>query len=486
MFFFVKILLIFGAEGCIVTMMYFLSLIYIFMNKVTCYQRLVQTIVEDARNGMNFDYEMAAFPGFERRGHSESEFRDWVKTVKWVLNILNTHDGSLNQKKDFCRQSISAAGVYKVPFYRLREEELQIIASAERFGRGDAGEVLRYGDRNVVSYDYRHIPCHEGGRKDILLVFSGAPESATKAAEAVYHYVRNHRTLPDGVMFLGLEDNQNMTEFNPAYKIRKNSEYRMYLRQMLMLGIPKALLGKLLMTPKDTSTAENIALIKETLAHYHVDEDVNLICVTYPLYQMRVATELSFGLREEKNVWLRIADIEPKAFTSAAQGVFALSGKVEDENIGRRITENLRIFSYDRIGYDGQLADLTLANCVAHLFREHGKSRFALPHLGSYPEEYKALAPLFLAYSYPNVVNELCGTNETVAAVLKVVRALMIDAYDEGASGKAWDRQQLVNTLNTGYKLIAEGLASPAVIARGRMMSEEQFLKAVVAFQNIR
>ena len=168
------------------TMMYFLSLIYIFMNKVTCYQRLVQTIVEDARNGMNFDYEMAAFPGFERRGHSESEFRDWVKTVKWVLNILNTHDGSLNQKKDFCRQRVSAAGVYKVPFYRLREEELQIIASAERFGRGDAGEVLRYGDRNVVSYDYRHIPCHEDGRKDILLVFSGAPESATKAAEAVY------------------------------------------------------------------------------------------------------------------------------------------------------------------------------------------------------------------------------------------------------------------------------------------------------------
>ena len=82
------------------------------MNTMTCYQRLVQTIVEDARNGMNFDYEMAAFPGFERRGHSESEFRDWVKTVKWVLNILNTHDGSLNQKKDFCRQSVSAAGVY--------------------------------------------------------------------------------------------------------------------------------------------------------------------------------------------------------------------------------------------------------------------------------------------------------------------------------------------------------------------------------------
>ncbi len=450
------------------------------MNKITCYQRLVQAIVEDARTGENVNYEMSAFPGFERRGHSEREFQDWIKTVKWVLNVLNTRDGSLNQKKEFCRQTIS---LYAVPRYRLREEELQIIASAERFGRGDTGEVLRYGNKNVVSYDYRHIPRQEGGRKDILVVFSGAPESATKATEALYCYIRMHKALPDGIMFLGLEDNQNMTEFNPAYKIRKNSEYRMYLRQMLLLGVPKGLLGKLLMTPKDTSTAENIALIKETLAHYHIDEDVNLICVTYPLYQMRVATELSFGLQEVENVWVRIADIEPKAFVSAAQGLFALSGKVEDQNIGRRITENLRIFSYDRIGYDGQLADLTLANGVAHLFREHGKSRFALPNLGTYPEEYKALAPLFLAYSYPNVVSELCGTNETVAAVLKIVRALMIDAYDEGASGKAWDDQQQENTLNTGYKLIAEGLVSPMLLTKGRYMAEDQFLKAVVDYQ---
>lgn len=452
------------------------------MNKITCYQRLVQAIVNNAKYGEDFEYEFESFPGFARRGHSEREFRDWVKCIKWVLDVLQTHDGSLNAKKEFCRQSVSSAGLYAVPRYRLREEELQIIASAERFGRGDGGEILKYGNKNVVSYDYRHILRREGGRKDVLVVFSGAPESAVKAAEALYCYIRMHKALPDGVMFLGLQDNQNMTEFCPQFKLRKNSEYRMYLRQMLLLGVPKGLLGKLLMTPKDTSTAENIELVKETLAHYGVREDVNLICVTYPLYQMRVATEFSFGLQDVANAWVRIADIEPKMFSSAAYGAMVSQGVIAEERIGRRVNENLRIFSYDRL--DMQLADLTLANGVAHLFREHGKTRFALPNLGSYPAEYKALAPLFLAYSYPNVMAELCGTDETVFAVLKVIRALMLDAYDEGASGKAWDAQQLENTLNMGYKLAAEGLVSPEILVKGRYMEEDKFLKAVVDYQS--
>ena len=117
------------------------------MNKITCYQRLVQAIVNNAKYGEDFEYEFESFPGFARRGHSEREFRDWVKCIKWVLDVLQTHDGSLNAKKEFCRQSVSSAGLYAVPRYRLREEELQIIASAERFGRGDGGEILKYGNK---------------------------------------------------------------------------------------------------------------------------------------------------------------------------------------------------------------------------------------------------------------------------------------------------------------------------------------------------
>lgn len=452
------------------------------MNKVTCYERLVKAIVKNAKYDEDkVDFQMSAFPGFEKRGHTEQEFDDWKNLVFWVLDILKTHEGSINAKKEYCRQMVSSSGVTEIPRYRLYPEEIATILAAEQFGRGDCGEVLTYGDKNVVSYDYRHIPYREGGRKDILVVFSGAPESGVKAAEAVYHYIHNHKALPFGVMFLGLQDNQNLTEFSPEFKIRKNSEYRMYLRQMLMLGIPKGLLRKLLMSPRDTSTAENIQLIKETLIHYDVNCDVNLICVTYPLYQMRVATELSFGLQNWDNVWVRIADIEPKRFSSAVEGALACEG-VEESKIGRRVTENLRIFSYDRP--EAQMADLTLANCVAHLFREHGKTRFALPNLGEYPQQFKALAPLFLGYSYPNVVNELCGTDETVAAVLKIIRTLMIDAYDEGASGAAWDKQQLESTMNMAYRLVAEGLVSPEILLKGRLMEEDEFLAAVLKCQS--
>ena len=97
------------------------------MNKITCYQRLVQAIVNNAKYGEDFEYEFESFPGFARRGHSEREFRDWVKCIKWVLDVLQTHDGSLNAKKEFCRQSVSSAGLYAVPRYRLREEELQSL-----------------------------------------------------------------------------------------------------------------------------------------------------------------------------------------------------------------------------------------------------------------------------------------------------------------------------------------------------------------------
>ncbi len=451
------------------------------MNQITCYERLAKVIVRNAKYGEKVDFQMSAFPGFKKRGHTVQEFKDWQNAIKWVLDVLQRHDGSLNEKKEYCRQMISSAGLHGVPRYRLYPEEIATILAAEQFGRGDCGEVLRYGDRNVVSYDYRHIPYREGSRKDILVVFSGAPESGVKAAEAIYHYIRNHKALPYGVMFLGLQDNQNLTEFSPKFKIRKNSEYRMYLRQMLMLGIPKGLLRKLLMSPRDTSTAENIQLIKETLVHYEVSDNVNLICVTYPLYQMRVATELSFGLKDWDNIWVRIADIEPKRFSSAIEGALACKG-IEESQIGRRVTENLRIFSYDRP--EAQMADLTLANGVAHLFREQGRTRFTLPNLGEYPQQFKALAPLFLGYSYPNVVNELCGADETVAAVLKIIRTLMIDAYDEGASGAAWDKQQLESTMNMAYRLVAEGLVSPEILLKGRLMEEDEFLAAVLKCQS--
>ena len=34
------------------------------MNKITCYQRLVQAIVNNAKYGEDFEYEFESFPGF--------------------------------------------------------------------------------------------------------------------------------------------------------------------------------------------------------------------------------------------------------------------------------------------------------------------------------------------------------------------------------------------------------------------------------------
>lgn len=412
------------------------------------------------------------YPEFARRGHSADEFQNWMFLAVAVRNMLIEHQElSLNEVKDFARRNVRM----NIPFYRLTVNELNAIYEAEKLGAGETGVIYAYEDnrgrKDVRAYPLMEIPCREGGRDDVLVVFSGHPGSAAMAVQGLYSYVYRHRRLPFGIMFLGLEDNQNMTEFNPEFKLRKSSEYRMYLRQMLALGVPRELLSRLLMKPNDTSTAGNIELIADTLRRYDL-HDVNLVCVTYPAYQMRVAAELPWGLRRlgVDDAWLRIALVPIRP--------------TEEESVSADVNLFKRVFSYDKAEY--QLADLSLANGIAHLFREHGKTRFALPGFeeGTYPDRFKALAPLFLAYSYPNVVHELAGTDETVAAVLKIIRTLMLDVYDEGVGGKAQDEQMVAETATTKEILRLSALASPEVLERGCRMSCTEWLDRLNAFYN--
>lgn len=438
----------------------------------TCYQELVERVVNEGDNLLFCTMMNELFPRFSQRGHSLEEFSDWYKIVFETHKLLmENSDLSLNAVKEIARKQFNMP----VPRYRLTEDEIKTIYESEKFGAGTSGVLYEYFDdkevKDVRLYSSMRIPCCEGGRKDVLVVFSGHPESATIAAQAFYKYVRRYRQLPYGIMFLGLEDNQNMTEFNPKFKLRKSSEYRMYMRQMLALGISKDLCGKLLMKPNDTSTAGNIELIADTLRKYDL-HDVNLICVTYPLYQLRVATELPFGLRKlgVTDAWVRIAEVpikptKPVKCLSEAASTFAM-----------------REFSYDQAEF--QLADLSLANGVAHLFREHNKTRFAVPGLkeGKYPKQFKSLAPLFLAYSYPNVMKELIGTDEMVSSVLKIIRTLMLDAHDKGASGEAQDVQQYMNTIHTAEVMVLEGLVSEEIIRKGALMNSDDFLQALCKF----
>lgn len=434
----------------------------------TCYQKLVERVVSDEDNALFCTLFREEYPEFSRRGHSVDEFQDWMFLVTAVYELLNEHpELSLNAAKEYARRHIKL----NIPRYRLTEDELQTVYEAEKFGAGHAGVLYEYenacGQKDVRACPLAEIPCREGGRKDVLVVFSGHHESAAMAVLGLYEYVRRHRCLPFGVMFLGLEDNQNMTEFNPKFKLRKSSEYRMYLRQMLALGVPHELLARLLMKPNDTSTAGNIELIADTLRKYDL-HDVNLICVTYPVYQMRVASEVPWGLCRLgiTDVCVRIAMVPVKP--------------TETENTAVDLRE--RVFSYDQAEY--QLADLSLANGIAHLFREQGKTRFALPGCGEgqYPERFKVLAPLFLAYSYPNVVHELAGTDEMAASVLKIIRTLMLDVYDKGVSGKVQDEQMVAHTETIKQVLLLSSLATAEVLEKGCMMSCAEWLEKLNAF----
>lgn len=455
----------------------------------TVYEGLAADVV----NNPNANFKMSNYPEFISRGHSREEFDGWIDYCRLANDLLDhsakvndikayalsaikfARESSDSNRQEMCQnaESIGILGIShlvylaaqnKIPRYRLLSDELDLVRQAEELGRGSRGEILtyadNYGNKDVRSYDYLNVPAHEGGRKDIYVIFSGHQESGTKGVESVFHYIRNNRCLPDGIMLLGLQDNQNLTDFSSQFKLRKSSEYRMYMRQAIAAGLPKGLLKKLLMTPHDTSTEENIDLAVETLCKYGVDK-ANLIFIGYPVYQLRTATEMAWGLAhndQAPDCWIRIADIAPKT---------------ADEE---------RILSYDIL--DMQLADLSFANCVAHLYREHGKKRYPIPGLDKYPEKFKPLLPLFLGYSYANVANEMCGTDERVANVLKICRTLMLADHDRGMSGEVQDRQQMEYSWLLNHKLVEQRFTSQELLTKGRLMSEEEFLSAVLKVQD--
>lgn len=479
--------------------------------RTTCYEKIVADLVKNPNAELFYE----EYPEFLQRGHTITEADTWLKYAN-MANYLMNCSGNINAKKAFARALVAyfansneetekalqkAAEQIELPLdlqnlpvelsdiegrsiinYHLLPEEIKIILEAEKLGRGQQGEILayedQYGKKAVNSVDYRKIISNVGGRKDIIIIFSGHQQTGTKAAEAIYRYVMINGKLPDGIIFLGLEDNQNLTEFNDKFVIRQKSEYQMYYNELKALGIPKAILDKLLMVPTDTDTMQNIGLLINTLNKYGLD-NVNLYFVSYPVYQLRVATEFAFGLTQREDApdcHLFIADIAPKKFVNFEQAFQAcMCGDISQEEFNNIDFDDIRILSYDRP--DMQLFDLSLANCVAHLYREHGKTRYAIPGLDNYPEEFKALAPLGLGYSYPNVVNELCGTDEKVAGILKIMRTLMLDEHDCGLSGAEQDIQQQWYIAQMGKKLLNQGLTTKNILKKGYNMTIEEFLE---------
>lgn len=449
------------------------------MEKKTCYEWFVELVLADS--------QFLNVNELVDRGHSQSEIQAFHNYAEFLKVLLANYGGTLDEKKEFMRHYAkwcrfgfphnfealkkwaSVIGYpedklsrdqfpLQMPMWCLTYEEINLIKKAEEMGRGER-VILEYEDRyeekTACCYPYKRIPYQECGRKDIFVVCSRHPESGLKAVEAVYHYVHRYRQLPEGIIFLGLNYHENLADYKPDYAFRKNSAYRMFLRQAIALGLPKDWLGKFLMKPYD-GEIKDIDLLIETLNKYGLS-NVNLIFVSCPSYQMRVMSKYPFGLDDGPNCYVRIADIRPKR---------------EDGSMREQ-----RILSFDKPEF--QLLDLALVNCVGKLFLERGKERLALPDYDEYPEEFKSLAPLGLKYSDPQVVCRLCGTDEKVAAVLKIMRSLMLDAHDEGMCGQTQDIQQAYLVANMADLLWQRGFTDPVLMKKTRWMTEEQFLDVV-------
>lgn len=393
---------------------------------------------------------------------------------------------------------IEAASV-KIPKYKLLPEEIEILKWAEEHGRGK-DTILRYKDKfglkYACCYPYLDYPVNEGGRVDVAVVFSGHHQTGTRFVEFFYHYmlhffhkasalIEKIRNTPQNdintlfeLMFelrklklymasLGLTDNQGLTDWDPKFFFRKLHEYYMYFAHANYGGIPKCITDKLLMyNVTDTDTEQNAIFLQDTLKHYHLD-NVNLIFIGYPVYQMRVMTEMAkYFSKSDINVHIRIADLPTKEYDNYVDAI-----------VGGKLTfDNHRFLSYDDLEMQG--FDL-ISNCVANIYRETtGKTakRFPLPGYKNFPNKLKSLIQLALGYSYKNIPHELCGTDETVALTLKLNRSAMLVAHDKGYSGKAQEQQQQYLADETNKMLIREGFISEDLLQNSQGMSEEKFM----------
>lgn len=471
-------------------------------------------VVYDLLSGKTPSIEM--YPEFAQRGHSTTEANAWIEYVKMAAFLnrnLNAHPNAIKEYayrmmkyvqhpsgRNYVKFEKSAEKVgiknpaanlsdieynaarLQLPNYRLSQSEIDTILYAEQYGQGPGGILLDYcdifGHKQVFSEDYRCIEANDDGRPDVILVYSGHQQTGHKATELIYRYINNHGKLPEYVFNIGFEDNQNMTDFNPEFEYRKRSEADTYANEEEALGLPREYVRKLWLDPNDTDTWQNINVVASLKKRFGIEE-CNLIIIGYPVYQLRTATEFAWGLNREDapNCHITIADIGPKRFATAE----GTEGGYDD----------YRVLSYDQPEY--QLADLSLMNCCAHIhLRTSGNDqiRYEFPWLGAYPNEFKQLGAMFMSYSYPNVYSAMLGSegeekklDEEVAAVMKILRYLMLCIYDKGMSGKAMDEQEAWYVKQTAQKLITLGLTSKELIEKGPDMTTEDFLTSVLAYQ---
>ena len=409
--------------------------------KPTVYEQIVQDFL--AGKELKFeDYqeELAA------RGWEDKRYFDaYVEDMKYIKSLMDGPNFNLREAADLVKKNHPSKNEDVLRF-SLTEEEKEIALEAEELGSFKDGEVVRYEgyDKEIVCADYLNLP----ENVDAFVVFSGHAGSATPAIEAWYRdfkKAQEENRPPKKLVFLGLYDNQGNTDFSQdGLKYNTGSEVEMYVKYCRDLGVPEEVLQECLVTPNDTSTDDNIDLLAEIRNKYFDGEEATFAMFGYPAYQKRIASEFSFKLQKmEEN-----GDVKP---INIVMPVVPIKKDERD-----------RYLPYD--DFDSVAQDIILGNCLAHPYRFSKGGRFD-SKLGEYPDKFKPLLPISLVYSYPNVANELAGTDMEVATMLKLLRAIQHDAY-KMEDAHVVDRKIQRHLFDTAKDLVLKGLVSAKSILK--------------------
>lgn len=409
-----------------------------------------------------FDYtnsELKDYKDYEKewkaRGLIKKDYLQYIKDIAYAESLLALPDVNIVKAANMAKEYVKNRT--DIVTFKLSKEEKKTVLEAEDLGRIKNGDVIKYDgyEREIRGVDYLDIP----KEADAFVIFSGHPGSGAAAVEAWYNDFKKNGK-PKKLVFLGLHDNQGNTNFSDKkLEFNVKSEVEMYVRFFKACGVHKKFVKECLVTPKDISTADNIEMLAEIRNRFFdKDRDVNFVMFGYPAYQKRIASEFAFGFQHLED-----------------------EGKVAGTNfyipdVPVALKEKDRYLSYDDL--NGIAQDIIIGNCVAHPYRVSAGGRFD-SKLGEYPEKFKPLLPLSMVYSYPNVANELAGTDTHTASIMKILRAMQhqVNGWEDA---KKVDMSIKKCACELRKKLIKKGLVSNDIISqkgKGRLKNFVKFFK---------
>lgn len=417
------------------------------MYKPTVYEQIVRDYLSsELKDYSHYEKEWSS------RGYNKKDYLQYLKDVAYTESLLSLPDTSIVAMANIAKEHVKDRK--DIVTFSLTKEERQTVLKAEDLGRIKKGEVVHFDgyDREIRGVDYLNIP----KEADAFVIFSGHPGSGAAAVEAWYNDFKKNGK-PKKLIFLGLHDNQGNTNFSENnLRFNVKSEVEMYVRFFKACGVHKKYIKECLVTPKDISTADNIELLAGIRNRFfNKDRDVNFVMFGYPAYQRRIASEFAFGFQHLEQ-------------DGAVAGTNFL---IPDVPVAKK--EKDRYLSYDNL--DGIAQDIIIGNCLAHPYRVYAGGRFD-SKLGEYPDKFKPLLPLSLVYSYPNVANELAGTDIRTASVMKIMRAMQHQVNGWEAPKRVDDTiKRCACALR--QKLIKQGLVTNDLVSQQGKGSLKKFVR---------